>query len=306
MCNLMNTIRKSGWIFLVLMSLFYESSAINYYSRQSGLWSVNSSWSTVGYGSPVNTGTYPRNGDVVFIGDGHNISMNVNSVTASVTVGQGASGSLLYSNYLTFLMVIAGNLTVNNGATFGYASNSSRMHNLYVSGSIINNGTFDLYVDVNDYVNLTFNSAINSTILGTGTWDLNKVSVVKSTLTSYYLDVTTNAFELAIRELVVTYGTFIHDNKGTYPVNPSLGNFTVTANAIIKVQFGTLHLSPNSDYVYLEGEIRVTNGTMRIGRRQGFQGIRYKSNPTKVPVIDITGGSQSTEFGVVELKLAKK
>lgn len=298
MCNLLNTVRKSGWIILILMSFFYESRAINYYSRQSGLWSVNSTWSTVAYGSPVNTGTYPKRGDVVFIGDGHDISMNVNSVTASITVGQGTSGSLLYSNYLTFLMVIAGNLTVNNGATFGYVNNSSRMHNLFISGSIINSGNIDLYVDANDYVNLTFNSAINSTISGSGTWDLNRVSLVKSTLTSYYLDVTVNSFEIAIRELIVTFGTFIHNNVNTYSVNPSLGDFTVQQNAIMRVNQGVLHLSPNSDYVYLEGELRVTDGTMLIGSNLGFQGIRYKSNPLKVPVIDISGGTLQVYGGI--------
>ncbi|MBK7964506.1 MAG: hypothetical protein IPK10_03835 [Bacteroidetes bacterium] len=298
MCNLFNTVRESGCILLVLMSLFYESSAINYSTRQSGLWSVKTTWSTVGSGNPVNTGTYPRNGDVVYIGDGHNITMNVNSVTASVTVGQGTSGSLLYSNYLTFLMVIAGNLTVNNGATFGYAANSSRMHNLYISGSIVNYGDIDLYVDVNDYVNLTFNSAINSNISGTGTWDLNRVSLVKSKFTTYYLNAAVHDFELAIRELIVTYGTFIHNNKKTYLVNPTIGNFTVPQNAIIKVQQGVLHLAPNSDYVYLEGELNIVGGTMRIGRSQGFQGIRYKSNPTKIPVIDIAGGSLQVYGGI--------
>ncbi len=298
MHNLFEQLRKSGLIFLMLMALFYESDAINYYSRQSGLWSVNSSWSTVGHGSFINTGTYPAKGDVVFIGDGHNISMNVNSITASITVGQGTSGSLLYSNYLTFLMVVAGNLTVNSGATFGYASNSTRMHSLFISGSIINNGNFDVYVDANDYVNITFNSAINTSISGAGTWDLNKVSLVKSTLTSYYLDVTVNSFEVAIRELVLTFGTFIHNNSGTYLVNPTIGNFTVPQNAIIKVQDGILHLAPNTDFVYLEGELRISNGTIRIGRAQGFQGIRYKSNPTKVPVIDITGGILQVYGGI--------
>jgi hypothetical protein len=295
----MNIGRRSGWLLFVLMLFFYESNAITYYSRQSGLWSVNSSWSTVAYGNATNTGTYPRNGDIVFIGDGHNISMNVNSITASVTVGQGTSGSLLYSNYLTFLMVIAGNLTVNNGATFGYASNSSRMHSLFVSGNIVNRGNIDLYVDANDYVNLTFNSAVNSTVSGAGSWDLNRVSLVKSTLTTYFLDATVYDFELAIRELVVTYGTFIHNNKSTYSVNPTISNFTVSQNAIIRVQQGVLHLAPNSDYVYLEGELRVlTGGIMRIGRSQGFQGIRYKSNPTKVPVIDISGGSLQVYGGI--------
>ncbi|MBK9637829.1 MAG: T9SS type A sorting domain-containing protein [Bacteroidetes bacterium] len=298
MHNLFEKIRKSGWVFLILMAFFYECDAINYYSRQSGLWSVNTSWSTVGYGSAINTGTYPRKGDVVFIGDGHNISMNVNSVTASITVGQGSSGSLLYSNYLTFLMVVAGNLTVNSGATFGYASNSSRMHNLFISGSIINNGTFDVYYDANDFVNITFNSAINTTISGAGTWDLNKVSLVKSNLTSYYLDATINSFEVAIKELVVTYGTFIHNNSGTYLVNPTIGNFTVPLNAIMKVQSGILHLAPNTDYVFLEGELNIASGTMRIGRIKGLQGIRYKSNPTKVPVIDISGGLLQVYGGI--------
>lgn len=298
MHNLFEQFRKSGWIILMLMALFYESDAINYYSRQSGLWSVNSSWSTVGHGSFINTGTYPTKGDVVFIGDGHNISMNVNSITASITVGQGTSGSLLYSNYLTFLMVVAGNLTINNGATFGYASNSNRMHNLFISGSIINNGTFDVYYDANDFVNITFNSAINTTISGSGTWDLNRVSLVKSTLTSYYLDVTVNSFEAAIKELVVTFGTYIHNNSGTYLVNPTIGNFTIPQNAIVKVQAGIMHLAPNSDYVFLEGELNIQNGTMRIGRIQGFQGLRYKSNPTKVPVLDITGGLLQVYGGI--------
>lgn len=298
MQNLFKAIRKPGWILLIFMAYFHESDAINYYSRQSGLWSVNSTWSTVGHGSFVNTGTYPGKGDVVLIGDNHNVSMNVNSITASITIGQGTSGSLMYSNYLTFLMVVAGNLTVNNGATFGYASNSSRMHSLFVSGSIINNGNFDVYYDANDFINITFNSAINTTISGTGTWDLNRVSLVKSKLTSYYLDVTVYSFEAAIRELVVTYGTYIHNNSGNYLVNPSIGNFTVPLNAIVRVQDGTLHLAPNSDYVYLEGEIRIPSGTMRVGRVQGFQGIRYKSNPTKVPVIDITGGTLQVYGGI--------
>jgi hypothetical protein len=298
MHNLFEKIRKTGWLLLILMSLFFESDAINYYSRQDGLWSVNSTWSTVGHGSFINSGTYPRNGDVVFIGDDHDISMNVNARTASITVGQGTSGSLMYSNYLTFLMVVAGNLTINSGATFGYASNSSRMHSLFISGSIINNGTFDVYYDANDFVNITFNSAINTTISGVGTWDLNRVSLVKSTLTSYYLDVTVNSFEVATRELVVNYGTYIHNNNGTYLVNPSIGNFAVPQNAIIRVQDGIMHLAPNSDYVYLEGELRIPSGTMIIGSAQGLQGIRYNSNPSKIPVIDISGGTLQVYGGI--------
>lgn len=291
-------LRKSGLIVLLILSFISESNAITYYSRQSGLWSVNSTWSTVTYGSPVNSGTYPKRGDVVFIGDGHNISMNVNSVTASITIGQGTSGSLMYSNYLTFLMVVAGNITVNNGATFGYASNSSRTHSLFISGSIINNGTVDLYFDSNDLVNVTFNSTVNSFISGVGGWDLNRVTVFKSTLTSYRLEVTVSAFELAIRELVVSYGTYAHNNKASYNVNPSFGDITVGPNAIFQVMDGGLNLSPSANYVYLQGQLVVSGGTMRIGSTAGTQGIRYDQNGTVIPTIDVTGGSLVVYGGI--------
>jgi len=298
MSNLFKQLLKTGWIIVLLLNFSVQCDAITYYSQQSGLWTVNNTWSTVSYGSTTNTGTYPKRGDVVFIGDGHNVSMNVNSITASVTVGQGSSGSLLYSNYLTFLMVIAGNLTVNAGATFGYASNSSKTHTLFISGSIINDGNFDVYYDSNDFVNITFNSAIHSTISGVGTWDLNKVTVFKSTLTSYKVEVTIIAFENAIRELVVSYGTYIHNNKGNYQVNPLLGSFFVTQNAIFEVKSGTLHLSPNDDFLYLLGQIKVTAGTMRIGSTAGNQGLRYYSVGASIPVIDVSGGILQVYGGI--------
>ncbi len=295
---LLKTCRKYWLIVFLMLGSLSQSKAITYYSRQSGLWSVNSSWSTVSYGSPINSGTYPKRGDVVFIGDGHNITMNVNSVTASITIGQGTSGSLMYSNYLTFLMVVAGNVTVNSGATFGYASNSSRMHNLFISGSIINNGNIDLYYDVNDYVNITFNSTINSVISGAGTWDLNRVSVFKSTLRTYRLEATVSAFELGIRELMVNYGTYAHNNKSTYNVNPSFGDITVGPDAVFQVMDGGLNLAPSANYVYLQGQLIVSGGTMRIGSAAGTQGIRYDQSGTVIPSIDIAGGTLTVYGGI--------
>lgn len=294
-------LRKKWFLALLMLTSFSNIYARTYYSRQSGLWSVPSTWSTVTYGNATNTGTYPQRGDLVYIGDGHNISMNVNAVTASITVGQGTSGSLMYSNYLTFLMVIAGNLTVNTGATFGYSANSSRMHNCYISGNLVNNGTVDVYYDANDYVNLTFNSSVNSIVSGSGSWDLNTVTVYKGTLTSYRVEVTATAFETAVRNLVVTYGTYVHNNAGTYNVNPSGGNLTVGPNAIFEAMSGILHLSPNNDYVYLQGQLNVTGGTMRIGASTGLQGLRYQQNGTTIPGVTITSGSLNVYGGITNL-----
>ena len=54
-------------IMSLLLLLGTDASAITYYSRQTGPWSVNSTWSTVGYGNATNTGTRPGPGDVVNI-----------------------------------------------------------------------------------------------------------------------------------------------------------------------------------------------------------------------------------------------
>lgn len=298
MCTYIMPLRKKWFIALLLLTSFSSSFGRTYYSRQSGLWSVPSTWSTVTYGNITNAGTYPQRGDVVYIGDGHDITMNVNAVTASITVGQGTSGSLMYSNYLTFLMVIAGDLTVNAGATFGYAANSSRMHNCYISGNFVNNGTVDVYYDANDYVNITFNSRVNSVVSGTGSWDLNTVTLYKSTLTSYRLEVTASAFETAVRNLVVTYGTYAHNNAGTYNVNPSGGNLTVGPDAIFEAMAGILHLSPNNDYVYLQGQLNVSGGTMRIGASTGLQGLRYDQNGATIPGVTVSSGSLNVYGGI--------
>lgn len=291
-------LRATGCLILLLLSVCSSSFARTYYSRQSGLWSVSGTWSTVGYGNPTNTGTYPQRGDIVFIGDGHNVVMNVNSITASITVGQGTSGSLMYSNYLTFLMVIAGDLTVNSGATFGYASNSSKMHNCFISGNLTNNGTIDLYVDANDFVNLTFNSRVNSVVSGTGTWDLNTVTVFKSTLRSYRVEAASVAFESSIRNLQVNYGTFVHNNAGTYLVNPSAGNLIVSPDAIFEAKSGVLHLSPSGNSVLLQGELAVTGGIMRVGATTGLEGVRYDQNGTQIPGITVSSGTLHVYGGI--------
>lgn len=291
-------LRITGCMILLLLSICSNSFGRTYYSRQSGLWSVSGTWSTVGYGNPTNTGTFPQRGDIVFIGDGHNIVMNINSITASITVGQGTSGTLMYSNFLNFLMVIAGDLTVNSGATFGYASNSSRMHNCFIGGNLTNNGRVDLYADANDYVNLTFNTRINSVVSGTGTWDLNTVTLFKSTLRSYRLEATTLAFETAIRNLQITYGTFMHNNTGTYLVNPAAGNLTVGPDAIIEVRNGILHLSPSGNSLLLQGELAVSGGTMRVGATTGLEGVRYDQNGTQIPGITVTSGTLQVYGGI--------
>lgn len=284
---------------VIILAAAVQGNAITYYSRtDGGLWSVNSTWSTVGYGNPVNTGTFPKKGDVVMIGDGYTIHMNVNLICASITVGEGSSGALEISDYLTWSMTIAGTLTVNNGAAFRYSGNKSRMHNIAISGSIINNGIIDLYSDGDDYANITFNSRINSIISGTGTFDLNRVSLVKSTSTAYYLDVQSEFFEQGVRQIVLTYGTYIHNNSTTYNVNSSLGEFTIAPDVVVQVPMGVINFSPAADNTYLQGVLEVNGGTAVIGSAAGNGGLRYDQNGLIIPEVRISSGTLEIHGGL--------
>lgn len=286
-------------VVMIFLCSVVQVSARNYYSAtNNGLWTDPTSWSTVTYGNATNVGTYPQRGDVVFIGDGYTIIMNANAIIASITVGQGASGAMLFSPYLAWTMTIAGTLTINKNAQFSYLGNKSRTHSLYISGNVVNNGTMDLYSDANDLVNLTFNSRVNSVISGIGTFDLNRVTMFKSALKTYLLDVQSSSFEPAIRDLVLSYGTYIHDNTGTYLVNPTLGNFTIAADAIVNVPIGTMSFAPNSLYLYLEGKINVIGGNVTVGSSAGIGGIRYYNNGASSPEINISSG-QLTVYGGV-------
>jgi hypothetical protein len=275
-----------------ILGFTFKGNARTYYSRTNGgSWSVSSTWSTVTYGNATNAGTYPQRGDIVLIGNGYTIIMDTNAVCSRLTIGQGVSGELQISPLLAWTMTIAGTLTVNNGGRFIYSGNSSRTHSLFVNGNIVNNGTIDLYSDINDVMNITFNSRINSIISGNGTFDLNRVTLLKSSLTSYTLDVQTNAFETGIKQLVITYGTYIHNNTGTYRVNLTGGNFTLPVDGVVRVPQGIMHLTPRNQFLFLEGTIDVTGGTLRVGSTAGTGGIAYRRNGVVPPRMYVSAGT---------------
>ncbi|MBK6986787.1 MAG: hypothetical protein IPH33_00280 [Bacteroidetes bacterium] len=63
-----------------------------------------------------------------------------------------------------------------------------------ISKNFTNFGVVDFYVGAGQIVNLTFNTNSNSTVSGTGTWDLNNVTLNKTTSTAFNLNVQTSAF----------------------------------------------------------------------------------------------------------------
>jgi hypothetical protein len=294
----MKTIKK---LFVLLLCMYVNSSsAVVYYSKTNGgNWNDNNSWSTTGYGQATNTGTFPKSGDYAYIGDGYTINVNVACTTSYLIIGQGSSGSVDYSDAGNYSLVVINNLTISTGASLRYAGNNSRTHTLQIGNNLSCSGTLDLYSDANDVVNLTFYRSANTVITGNGTYDLNTVTIQKSTATSYYVEVQSTSFESGIRDLVLTYGTFYHNNSSTYNVNSSAGSgFTIPADGVVKVNAGVLHLSPSHDDCILNGSITVLGGTLRVGSSAGNGGLRYEKPGSFTPRLDIQGGTMEVYGGL--------
>ncbi len=74
-----------------------------------GTWSATTTWAG---------GAVPGTTDDVVIANGATVTINANITVASVTVGQGASGTLTFDNAASRVMTVTGNITVAAGGTF--------------------------------------------------------------------------------------------------------------------------------------------------------------------------------------------
>ncbi len=299
-----NKCQLIGFVLFSFLSICTSNIfAVTYYSKTSGgNWNDASAWSTTGYGQATNTGTYPKSTDVANIGDGYTLIINATLSVGTINLGQGTSGIIEYGEAGNYSFSILNSLTINSGAKFWYNGNCSRTHTLNIGTNLTNSGTFDLYADADDFVNLVFYRNVNSIISGSGTYDLNVVTINKSSSTAFYADVQSSSFESAIRDFVVTYGTFNHNNSGTFNVNASAGSgFTIGMDAIIKITQGTVNLSPNQDETTLSGTLILNGGSIKIGSSTGVTGLRYDKVGSLIPKLDIQSGTMEV-YGSIYYK----
>ncbi|HRH66557.1 MAG TPA: hypothetical protein PLU53_09695, partial [Bacteroidia bacterium] len=290
---------RNSLVLLLMMLTVQFASATTYYSRTNlGNWTTNATWSTVGYGNATNTGTYPKTGDVANIGNGFTIYINAVVTCATLNIGQGTSGTLEFRSTGNYSLTVTGNVTLNTGATFRYNTATNRTHTVIIGGNFANFGAVDFYYAPSQIVNLLFNGTGNSTVSGIGTWDLNTVTLNKSGATTAALNVQSNAFELGTKTFVGTYGTYNHNNTGTYNINPTAGAFTIGPNMVYKIPQGTMWFASAASDVLLQGSMYVNGGTVKVGSTAGLQGIRSDQNGTFVPYLEVTAGSLIVYGGI--------
>lgn len=289
---------KQGLIALTLFLFTSQAFAYTYYSRTNGgLWTSNTTWSTSGYGGFVNIGTYPKSGDIVYIGNGYTIYINASVNCASIIIGQGVSGNLEYRNTGSYSLFVSGSVTVNTGAKFRYTGATAVTSNLLLGGNFSNYGEVDFYNGVSQVVNTTFLGAGNSIVTGNGIWDVNTVTLTKTSSTAQ-LTVYQNAFETSIKSFTGIKGSYIHYNSGTYSINPTPGTFTIGPYMKYYVPQGTMWFASAASDVVLQGALYVNGGTVKIGSTSGTQGLRSDRNGTFTPYLSVTGGSLQVYGGI--------
>lgn len=297
--NIVKQRLRSAAIIVGLLISTGQAMAVTYYSRTSGgNWNQATTWSTVAYGSGINTGTFPIAGDIVNIGDGYTVNITSASACATLNIGQGVSGILQFGSAANYTLTVSGNVTINTGGTFRYNVAIARTHAVNIGGNLTNYGTMDFFVATGQVANLLFNTTGNSTVIGTGTFDLNTVTLSKSGSTSAQLNIQSTTFESGIRTFTGVFGTYIHNNTSSFNINPTATSFTIGPNMNYQVPLGQMWFNSAGDNVILQGSLTVNGGTVLCGSTAGLQGIRTDVNGVTIPSLTVSSGSLTVHGGI--------
>ena len=260
-------------VFFVLLLIcglgVQSSSALDYYTRQSGPWSTPATWSNIGYGGAAAVGT-PALLDIVHIGNGNIVTitaiatcatLNIDdtgtlqlggftlAVTGVTTVGSGASGVMTTVTSGAGTKTFTGAVTVNAGATWdltGQNPATSFGGGITVNaGASFNNGTgatsFTATQTLAGAGDMTFGGTITPAALTTLT-NNNTGTVTVSSTGSVVL---TGNFTQGVNSTLSVQATTPFSGAGTLNANTNANvvNYSGGAQTIKNITYSTLTLS---------------------------------------------------------------
>ena len=318
-------IRRLLSLFVVYFLTLNSSQAVTYYSRTSGNWNVASTWSTVSCGGVAAAG-FPGAADIVYICNGHTISVvangNVNSVIiqSGGTLRTGTSGGGANRT-----LTISGNFNILNGGMYIHNNNQ-------LASSTIFNGTE--YFEANSTIRVdSWSGTGNNLITGCNSnfghvilnwnpglfyWNNNGLGytrTVDGSLTvsngcATYLDNTAGDKTISIGTLNITNGylRIKQSNTGNITVNiPGsiiisgatsylYGVYAVNAD----ITFNATNITHNSGYFYGiyngDGDITFNVSSVWFQQNGDFRGIYNTATLTAgIPTVNVnslsfTGG----------------
>ncbi len=269
---------KQFLIVFVLLTLCTVTVSAQITSAASGNWNATATW--VG-------GVVPTATDNVVIANGHSVTVNTNVTVASVTVGQGASGTLTFTNAASDTVTITGNLTIASGASFvvpsqitttgnttalsatiaGVASTAGLINGMNISGIGIPSGTTIAAFDAT-----TITLSLPSTATGTAvalTIGFNHALSLGGNLTN------NGTLDLSLGMSAGVCNVTFNNQAGNQTVSGSgtmtrCGQITVDKGAMANKVSSTINVSSSTiAYVFGTWEQTAgrvnTSGTVNIG-----------------------------------------
>lgn len=223
---------------------------------------ANASWNTAAHWSPAGV---PSLCDNVIIKNGHTMTINTDAACNNLTVGEGASGSLLIGNNNSArTVIIGGDISVLNGGSLMTPIGSNVTHKLAIKGKINNSSTLNFRTDANSSCDVTFNGSVSSSITGTGaTTNFNKITLTIGSSNADSLYVSSSNFTAGADFLVINTGKFHLATSNTssfvfanaFDIHSLAGITINNTNATFDFQAG----------LSLEGKLKLIRGNLNIG-----------------------------------------
>lgn len=212
-----------------------------YFTRQTGNWALNTTWSTVTYGNATNAGTFPVAGDDANIGGGFTITVaagaacgalvfrsvnetNQVSISSGITLAVSTNVTLprTPSSGSNTVAVGAGTLTAN-ALAFTNSSTNTGIHRLTIS-----TGTVTISGDViSDAPSVGTNNSPAITFSGAGTLNLAGAFLKSNTCTFTASTGTVNYNSTSIAQ---TIGDFTYNNLILNNTSSATPQFSLLAN----------------------------------------------------------------------------
>ena len=256
---------KKLYSFFFALSIFQIVSAQNFTSRQSGNWNatlltVYTTWNE--NGAPATRMPGSAAGDNVTIGAGHIVTLNVTlinsltSITVNGTMQFDATGSGQSLN-------TSGSVTIGSGGTIDVTTGgSATTHTLYISGSIINDGTFDCAPAADRLIDVTF------TLTG-GDKSVSGTTPVLTRFNNITVNGPANVSTLEISLaytlsglVTITQGFFKHTSSST--ITPFSGSVNLSSVQGLWCNGGIVNI-PGSLTLNNGNNLLVTAGTLNVG-----------------------------------------
>jgi hypothetical protein len=290
----------------ILMALIFLASAsvvqaVTYYSRANGAWSTNSTWSTVGYTSTTNASTFPKAGDIAYIGGGFTVSVTANASCASIIIDAGAVLNPTTTRTVTATTGITINGTYTNQSTGAITTPSwicNGTYNHATSAEPLPKGTTTSTWAANSNCNITgsytsatqFANFIGQTF---GNFTFNPSAMTATVC--LYGDKSGSVTVQGNFNIVNTGSNTLFLRQSGYPYVGELninGNLTMNAGTFDLHNGGT---TPTSSVVNLKGNLTLScTSTMKQTTVQSGSYVKFNFTGTTAQKVDICSTASIT------------